>query len=221
MFKRFTLIVLMTTVAMTAKAYTYYDGIEMGNFRYNLALATTSSEESKATLQGLSSAGASVTSLKIPGYVTYDGNRYRVANIATNAFQYKTSVASVELGYGVQKIGNNVFKGCESLSSILLPSSITEIGNYAFQSCTALLFVRVAGDVAPAIQDNTFDNSGTSKRVSTATYRGMNALKADSKWVAAFGASNIKCQSGIVTYDFVAGNLYYTIQNGIPYKFSG
>ena len=138
MFKRFSLIVLMTIAAMTAKAYTYYDGIEMGNFRYNLALATTSSEESKATLQGLSSAGASVTSLKIPGYVTYDGNRYRVANIATNAFQYKTSVASVELGYGVQKIGNNVFKGCESLSSILLPSSITEIGNYAFANCYAL-----------------------------------------------------------------------------------
>ena len=216
--KKITLIMLIAIAAMSAKAYTYYDGIEIGNFRYNLALATSSSEESKATLQGLSSAGASVTSLKIPGYVTYDGNRYRVANIATNAFQYKTSVASVELGYGVQKIGNNVFKGCDALKTILLPSSITEIGNYAFQSCTALLFVRVAGDVAPAIQDNTFDNSGTSKRVSTATYRGMNALKADSKWVAAFGADNIKRQSGIVTYDFVAGNLYYVIKNGIPYN---
>ena len=219
--KKLAFIVLMAIAAMTARAYTYYDGIEIGNFRYNLALATTSSEESKATLQGLSSAGASATSLKIAGYVTYDGNRYRVANIATNAFQYKTSVTSVELGYGVQKIGNNAFKGCEALKSILLPSSISEIGTYAFQNCTALLFVRVAGDVPPTIQDNTFNNSGTTKKVSTATYRGMNALKADSKWVAAFGADNIKRQSGIVTYDFVAGNLYYTIQNGIPYKFSG
>ena len=219
--KKFTLIMLMAIAAMTARAYTYYDGIEIGNFRYNLALATNSSEESKATLQGLSSAGASATSLKIAGYVTYDGNRYRVASIATNAFQYKTGVASVELGYGVQRIGNNAFKGCEALKTILLPSSISEIGTYAFQNCTALLYVRVAGDVAPAIQDNTFNNSGTTKKVSTATYRGMNALKADAKWVAAFGESNIKRQSGIVTYDFVAGNLYYTIQNGIPYKFSG
>ena len=216
--KKITLIMLIAIAAMSAKAYTYYDGIEIGNFRYNLALATSSSEESKATLQGLSSAGASATSLKIAGYVTYDGNRYRVASIATNAFQYKTSVTSVELGYGVQKIGNNAFKGCESLSSILLPSSITEIGTYAFQNCTALVFVRVAGDVAPAIQDNTFNNSSTTKRVSTATYRGMNALKADSKWVAAFGASNIKRHNGIATYDFISGNLYYVIKNGLPYN---
>ena len=88
--KKLAFIVLMAIAAMTARAYTYYDGIEIGNFRYNLALATTSSEESKATLQGLSSAGASATSLKIAGYVTYNGNRYRVASIATNAFQYKT-----------------------------------------------------------------------------------------------------------------------------------
>ena len=77
------LILMVATFAMTASAYTYYSNVEIGNFKYSqLALASSSSEENIAYLKGLSStASTSLTTLDIPGYVTYNGNRYRVTQI--------------------------------------------------------------------------------------------------------------------------------------------
>ena len=84
--KKFTFLFLMAIIAMTTRAYSTYTNIEIGNFKYNLFLASSSSEESCAYLLGLSSAGASATSLTISGYVIFNNNRYRVTRITNNAF---------------------------------------------------------------------------------------------------------------------------------------
>ena len=78
----------MAFVAMTSSAYTYYNNIEIGNFKYSyLALGSSSSEENYAFMSGLSStASTSLTTLYIPGYVIYNGNRFRVKQINQNAF---------------------------------------------------------------------------------------------------------------------------------------
>ncbi len=66
--KKLSLLILMAIVAMTASAYTYYNNIEIGNFKYNLGLGSSSSEENYAFLKGLSStASTSLTTLDIPG----------------------------------------------------------------------------------------------------------------------------------------------------------
>jgi hypothetical protein len=214
--KKICFIILMALIAMTARAYTYYSNVEIGNFKYNIGIASSSSEESYAWLQGLSSAGASATILDIKGYVTYNGTRIRVTRVS--GFKNNTSITSVRIGYGVEEINYSAFEGCTALKYVTMPSSIKDIGNWAFQNCTALSILTYAGEVPPTLQYYTFDNSGTSKRVSTATYRGMNALKADANWVAAFGASNIKHQSGMYAYDIYSDNVYYVIKNGIPYR---
>ena len=224
--KKLSLLLIMALLAMTASAYTYYSNIEIGNFKYSqLALGSSSSEENIAYLKGFSStASTSLTTLDIPGYVTYNGNRYRVKQINQQAFENNTKITTVNFGYGVENIGGYVFNGCTSLKYVNLPSSVKEIGQFTFQNCTSLLVVAFAGEKAPKIYDYTFNLSSTSKKASTATYRGMNALKADSKWVAAFGASNILRHYNYKVGDFEVYNStngcwqYYTIKNGIPYN---
>ena len=224
--KKLSLLLIMVLLAMTAKAYTFYSNVEIGNFKYSqLALGSSSSEENIAYLKGLSNtASTSLTTLDIPGYVTYNGNRYRVTQINQQAFENNTNITTVNFGYGVENIGGYVFNGCTSLKYVNLPSSVKEIGQFTFQNCTSLLVVAFAGEKAPKIYDYTFNLSSASKKASTATYRGMNALKADSKWVAAFGASNILRHYSYKVGDFKVYNStngcwqYYMIKNGIPYN---
>ncbi|MBQ2490505.1 MAG: leucine-rich repeat protein [Muribaculaceae bacterium] len=220
------LILMVATFAMTASAYTYYSNVEIGNFKYSqLALGSSSSEENVAYLKGLSStASTSLTTLDIPGYVTYNGNRYRVTQINQQAFENNTKITTVNFGYGVENINGYVFNGCTSLKYVNLPSSVKEIGQFVFQNCTSLLVVAFAGEKAPKIYDYTFNLSSTSKRASTATYRGMNALKADANWLAAFGADNIKRHYNYTVGDFKVYSStngcwqYYMIKNGVPYN---
>ena len=222
--KKISLLLLMALFAMTASAYTYYTSVEIGNFKYYLGLGSSSSEENFAYLQTFSNAGASLTTLDIPGYVIYNGNRYRVTRINQGAFQNYTHITNVTIGYGVEYINSYVFYGCTNLKTVNMPSSVKEIGQYAFQNCTSLMVVAFAGEKAPKIYDYTFNLSSTTKKASTATYRGMNALKADDKWVAVFGADNILRHYSYKVGDFKVYNStngcwqYYTIKNGIPYN---
>ena len=223
--KKISLLILMAIVAMTASAYTYYNNIEIGNFKYSyLALGSSSSEENYAFLSCLSStASSSLTTLNIPGYVTYNGNRYRVKQINQSAFENNTKITSVTFGYGVEYISSYVFDGCTNLKYVNLPSSVNEIGQFVFQNCTSLYVVAFAGEKAPKIYDYTFNLSSTTKKASTATYRGRDALRADSKWQAAFGYVNINKNYGYKVGDFKVYNSthgcwqYYIIKNGIPY----
>ncbi len=223
--KKLSLLILMAIVAMTASAYTYYNNIEIGNFKYYLGLGSSSSEENYAFLKGLSStASTSLTTLDIPGYVVYNGNRYRVTTITQQAFENNTKITTVNFGYGVENLSSYVFDGCTNLKYVNLPSSVKEIGQFVFQNCTSLMVVAFAGEKAPKIYDYTFNLSSTTKRASTATYRGMNALKADAKWLAAFGADNILRHYSYKVGDFKVYNStngcwqYYTIRNGVPYN---
>ncbi|MBO4722906.1 MAG: leucine-rich repeat protein [Muribaculaceae bacterium] len=224
--KKITLLLLLALFAMTASAYTYINNVEIGNFKYSyLALGSSSSEENYAFMSGLSStASTSLTTLDIPGYVVYNGNHFRVKQINQNAFHNNTKITSVTFGYGVEYISSYVFDGCTNLKYVNLPSSVKEIGQFVFQNCTSLYVVAFAGEKAPKIYDYTFNLSSSTKKASTATYRGMNALKADAKWVAAFGADNILRHYSYKVGDFKVYNStngcwqYYTIKNGVPYN---
>ena len=61
---------------------------------------------------------SALTSVTIPGSVSYEGTTYTVIEIAANAFA-----------------------GCNSIIAINIPSSITTIGDYAFQNCTGLYYI--------------------------------------------------------------------------------
>ena len=49
-------------------------------------------------------------------------------------YNYRSSITTVEIAYGMTNIGGYAFYNCRSLTSITIPSSVTSIGNDAINS---------------------------------------------------------------------------------------
>lgn len=67
--------------------------------------------------------------------VMYNGQKFPVAAINSNAFKDYTNIRSVTFGASLKKIGTNAFSGCQFLSEIIVPEGVETIENYAFQNC--------------------------------------------------------------------------------------
>ena len=223
-FMTLAVVIAALALALPAKAVTTYDNITIGNFVYALHKADNSAQN-YAFCKSLSSTGASATSLECPGYVMYNNERYRVDGISAYGFQNNTILQSIRFGYGITMIQYGAFKGCTALTAVFLPSSVEAVYNQAFAGCSKLNIVTYAGDVAPLVYSGTFENTPATKYLSCATYRGVNAMKADATWNSAF--NNIGRNLGYVACDFQVYNStggcwqYYVIKNGIPYSNSG
>lgn len=100
---------------MSTKVY----AILSGDFEYEL-ISPTSVEITGYT--------GSETDVVIPS--TLDG--YDVTQIGNGAFQYNSSLTSIDIPDSVTSIGTASFLGCSSLTSIDLPESLTSIGVRAF-----------------------------------------------------------------------------------------
>ena len=222
--KKFTLILLMAIIAIMASAQTTFND---GTFKYELTtLNTTGETVAKITSWYAIPSGTNIT-VNVPGYVTYNGTRYRVYEIgvtglAANDNSPNTNIRSIVVGYGVERINNYAFRSLSNLYMVQLPSSVNYLGYDLFYNNSALTYVLYAGENVPTIGSGTFNSGGSSKICSTATYRGANALKADSLWNAAF--STIARHRGFMAGDFKVYNStngcwqYYVIKNGVPYN---
>ena len=78
------------------------------------------------------------------GVITFDG---AVTNIGYAAFNYCTTLLSIDIPDSVTGIGNLAFAECRSLSSITIPDSVTGIGSNAFTNCYNLLSVTIGSGV--------------------------------------------------------------------------
>ncbi len=58
--------------------------------------------------------------------------------IGESAFQWDTSLKSVDLPENLTEISRHAFANCSSLANITIPDKVTEIGEYAFSSCISL-----------------------------------------------------------------------------------
>lgn len=80
---------------------------------------------------------------------------YGVNSVGNYAFYDCNNLASVTIPNSVIYIGNNAFHGCSKLTSITVPGSVIYIGNSAFQGCGHLTSITVPGSVS-YIRDSTF-----------------------------------------------------------------
>ena len=78
------------------------------------------------------------------GIITFDGN---IAMIGDYAFQYCTSLTSVNIPDSVTTIGGYAFRDCGSLTSVNIPESVTTIGEDAFYRCESLTSVNIPDSV--------------------------------------------------------------------------
>ena len=216
--KKISFIILMALIAMTANAYTYINDVVIGNYKYDLKLGSNSNEENVATAKGLSTAGTSVTIINIPSYVVYNGNRYRVSQIASNAFLNNTAVTKVILNYGLDEINSSAFAGCSNVTLVRLPSSVTTVNANVFDGCSKLSCVAFASEKVPSFTSTTaFSGMPADVKLSLVSGKAMAAFNANSTWKNAF--SQIGKNLDYYAYDFsLAGGVNYTIQDGIPYN---
>lgn len=74
-------------------------------------------------------------------------------------YDYRASVQSVVIDYGVTSIGDEAFYWCDSLASIVIPDSVTYIGDSAFNHCDALSSITIPDSVT-CIKEGAFRYSG-------------------------------------------------------------
>ena len=146
----FTALMLLCTTVATAHDF------EVGGIYYNIL-----SEEDKTievTYRGTSYyqyPNQYTGSVIIPESVIYNGVKYRITSIGSNAFFGCTGLTSIEIPNSVTSIGYEAFYHCTGLTSIVIPNSVTSIGLMAFQCCDGLTNV-VIGNSVTSIEEQTF-----------------------------------------------------------------
>lgn len=84
------------------------------------------------------------TSLTIPTYITFGGVRYKVTNIAANAFRDMPNLTMLVIGKNLIKINQAAFYNCPRLKTITIYSKkITSVGAKAFSKTYANAKVNV------------------------------------------------------------------------------
>ena len=91
-------------------------------------------------------------------------NNRRVTSIGSCAFEYRSSIKSVVIGYSVTTIGERAFYDCDGLKSIVIPDSVTSIGEYAFNSCDSLVSMEIPSSIT-SIGEYAFNNCDSLVRI--------------------------------------------------------
>lgn len=178
---------------------------DVGNLHYK----TYTGETMECT--GLSAAGQSVTTLIIPGKVTYGGKTYRVKALGVEAFQNNQRLTLVRLGWGIEYVLSRCFKGCSKLRIVQFPSSVNQINNDAFKDCTSMTNFLYGGETPPNVSDNLSPFSGVSNlSIIVSTQPGKNKFN-NSLWKN-FGTLSY---DGSVAYDFSYEGQNYMITSGL------
>ena len=118
----------------------------------------TSTDYGTVAVKGLSSEGASYSSLdlQIPGLVTYNGASYKVVKVWASAFNGSSNLTYVRMLYGMEDVSVAAFRNCTKLQSVQLPSSLKVIRKNAFENCRVLRSVYYAN---PTPDNSTIDET--------------------------------------------------------------
>ena len=134
------------------------DNFTNGKLRYEVMSNGTSTDYGTVAVKGLSSEGASYSSLdlQIPGLVTYNGASYKVVKVWASAFNGSSNLTSLRIHYGMEDVSVAAFRNCTKLQSVQLPSSVKVIRKNAFENCSVLKYVYYAN---PTPDNSTIDET--------------------------------------------------------------
>lgn len=88
-----------------------------------------------ATVQYGASVNKKATTVTVPETVVIKKKKYKVTEIAKDAFKYNTKLKKITIPKTVKKIGKNAFFGCSNLKTVIIKSSsltLKKIGAKAF-----------------------------------------------------------------------------------------
>ena len=124
---------------------------------------------------------SALTSVTIPGSVSYEGTTYAVIEIATNAFKDCYSLTDVTIHEGVASIQSLSFRNCSNLTFVTLPSTMTYIGVGALSFCTNLATINSQATMSPALGENVFFQVPTTTEV-IVPCGALGAYQANTDW---------------------------------------
>ena len=150
------------------------DGLIYGNFYYN-----TGNPYGLIDLVGYTNVPEDLT---IPSFVDYKYKMTKrncyVESIGNNAFKDCTQLKSVRIPSDY--IGSGAFENCTSLHSITI--NCKNISSKAFSGCTSLDTIYWAGNNAPNIEDDTFEESTYQIAKVYVPCSRINSFKNHEKW---------------------------------------
>ena len=200
--------ILLTSIALLLLSWFSGHAIEftVGNLNYK----TYTGETMECT--GLSAAGQSVSTLIIPGKVTYGGKTYRVKAVSVEAFMNNQRLTIVRLGWGIEYIFSRCFSGCSNLRLVAVPSSVHQINTDAFRNCTSLANFVYGGETPPNVSGNVSPFSGVSNlSITVSTQPGKNNFSNSSVWKN-FGTISY---DGNIAYDFSSNGRNVMVTSGL------
>ena len=118
----------------------------------------------------------------IPSEIEYEGVKYTVVSIGTNAFMSSVNLTSVTLPNSIKEIGYQSFYGCVGIKEFAIPNSVEIIGYKAFQGCSSLEEISIPSNVT-TINSMAFADCVSLKKV----YYSANL---ETIWTTVFGGCN-------------------------------
>ena len=107
-------------------------------------------------------------SVTIPATVTYHGTTYSVTSIGYAAFDYCSSLTSINIPNSVTYISSVAFRGCSCLTTINIPNSVTNISDGAFLGCSSLTSINIPNSVT-YIENSAFSGCSSLENISVAS----------------------------------------------------
>jgi hypothetical protein len=131
---------------------------EEGDIRFAIS-------SSNAYMTGICKKGKTLSgAVKIPATFTYDGVKYKVTKIESQAFSNNKKITSVEIPSTVTEIGADAFIDCSKLKTVTISkkANMRSIDTHAFSSCTSLKEIYIN---AETVGDSAFIDCSSLEKV--------------------------------------------------------
>lgn len=145
---------LFTIILLLYATFVNADSFLVNGFYY--VFSSSSSKTATVTYSPYGNADIYIGDLEIPETVTYNGTKYTVTAIGSDAFSKSSKLTKIAIPNTVTSIGQSAFSQCSALTTITIPSSVTSIGKGCFTSCTSLVTAILPNNITKI--DNMFYN---------------------------------------------------------------